>query len=169
MLEKQLNDTYTNLLYAIDDTIPVEWQDAIFFAAFDGKGDSRSFFVFSDTQDPRELIPWTDIPLVFGLSEDVCKEKYLGVIETLHKIEELCLENGEPQPYTFVFSAIETGEGKELTVTFEYDNLFKYNSENPDKSIDIKQYMIYKYLRIEPADKSQKEIYDELITIFDNK
>ena len=146
-MEKQINEKMTEIVYKVNDMIPVEWDDLYINFEVDRtlSGGINFFFKYDG-----EYHYFFYIPRDFGVSKSEFFDEHDKLFGKAQELKKVFLENELADWYSCI---IHLDENNKLSVDFDYAPWLE-SGYGPSARMDLFE---YKYLGKQPANEKELE------------
>ena len=113
-MEKQINDKMTEIVYKVNDMIPVEWDDLYINFEVDKTLSGGVIFFFKYN---GEYHYYMDIPSLFNISEDEFDDEFMDLFDLGGEMKKIFIEQGLAEWSAFT---IKVDENSKTSLEFDY-------------------------------------------------
>ena len=113
-MEKQINDKMTEIVYKVNDMIPVEWDDLYINFEVDKTLSGGVIFFFKYN---GEYHYYMDIPSLFNISEDEFDNDFMELFDLGGEMKKIFIEQGLAEWSAFT---IKVDEQNKTSLDFDY-------------------------------------------------
>ena len=146
-MEKQINEKMTEIVYKVNDMIPVEWDDLYINFEVDKTLSGGVIFFF---KYKGEYHYYMDIPSLFNISEDEFDKDFFELFDLGGEMKKIFIEYGLAEWSAFT---IKVDENNKASLDFDYAPWLKSNF-GPTARIN---FFRYQFLGFEPRNEKELE------------
>ena len=146
-MEKQINEKMTEIIYKVNDMIPVEWEDLYINFEVDKTLSGGVVFFFKYN---GEYHYYMDIPSLFNISEDEFDDEFMDLFDLGGEMKKIFIEQGLAEWSAFI---IKVDENNKASLDFDYAPWNK-SQFGPTARIN---FFRYQYLGFKPRNEKELE------------
>lgn len=146
-MEKQINKKITDIVYQVNDMIPVVWDDLYINFEIDSTFSGGVIFFFKYN---GEYCYYLDIPSKFNISEEQFDDDFLELFDLGIEMKKIFVEHELEEWSAFT---IKVDENNKVSLDFDYAPWLE-SDFGPTDRID---YFEYKYLGKQPENEKELE------------
>ena len=145
-MDKQINEKMTEIIYKVNNMIPVEWEDLYINFEVDKTLSGGVIFFFKYNGEYKYYM---DIPSLFGIPKTEFRMEYINLFALGEDMKKIFIENSLPEWSAFT---IKVDENNKSSLDFDYTPWFESDFGPTDRI----EFFEYKYLGKQPS--SEKEL-----------
>ena len=146
-MEKQINEKMTEIVYKVNDMIPVEWDDLYINFEVDKTLSGGVIFFFKYN---GEYHYYMDIPSLFGIPKTEFRIDYVNLFALGEDMKKIFIGQGLAEWSAFT---IKVDENNKASLDFDYAP-WNESEFGPSSRVDFFE---YKYLGKQPANEKELE------------
>ena len=146
-MEKQINEKMTEIVYKVNNMIPVEWEDLYINFEVDKTLSGGVIFFF---KHKGEYHYYMDIPSLFGIPKTAFRMEYINLFALGEDMKKIFIENNLPEWSAFT---IKVDENNKSSLDFDYTPWLE-SDFGPSARVDFFE---YKYLGKQPTNEKELE------------
>lgn len=148
-MEKQINEKMTEIIYKVNDMIPVEWDDLYINFEVDKTLSGGVIFFF---KYKGEYHYYMDIPSLYGIPKTEFRIEYINLFALGEDMKKIFNEHGLAEWSAFT---IKVDEQNKTSLDFDYAPWNKSKFGPTDRI----EFFEYKYLGKKPANEKEFELF----------